>query len=216
MAPIIISAKVTLSATVLAALLGLFAARKTAKLRRGHVKSLLDGLLTLPMVLPPTVTGFLLLVIFGKNGLLGNTLTAIGFPIVFTIRGAVIAAAVVSFPLMYRAARGAFEALDPSLEEAARTMGYGEIRLFWQVTVPCTSHGVISGLVLTFARALGEFGATSLLAGNMPGKTQTIPLAIYSALSANHRDTVYVWVAITAGISLVSIFLLNQLTKKTK
>jgi molybdate transport system permease protein len=214
MSPIIISLKVTVTATALASLAGLFAAKQVVKLKRG--RALADGLLTLPMVLPPTVTGFLLLLIFGRNGLLGNFLFEVGFPVVFTLKGAVIAAAVVSFPLMYRAARGAFEALDPSLVEAARTLGCGEIYIFWKVIVPCCSHGVVSGMVLTFARALGEFGATSMLAGNMPGKTQTMPLAIYSAVQGNHRESVYIWVAITAGISLVSIVLLNLITRKDR
>jgi len=212
--PVLISLEVTMAATVLAGLLGLFAARKVSKMKRG--RAIIDGILTLPMVLPPTVVGFFLLLVFGKNGLFGSFLAAIKFPIVFNIRGAVIAAAVVALPMMYRSARGAFEAIDVSLEEAARTMGYGEIRIFWKVTVPVCSHGVVSGLVLTFARALGEFGATSMLAGNIPGRTQTMSLAIYSAVQGNNREKAYLWVAVIAVISLTSIILLNMLTRKTK
>ncbi|MDR2360677.1 MAG: molybdate ABC transporter permease subunit [Oscillospiraceae bacterium] len=214
MSAILISLRVTLSATVLASLLGLFAARKAAKMRCG--KSLLDGILTLPLVLPPTVLGFFLLLIFGRNGALGRALSTIGVSVVFSVNGAIIAATIVSFPMIYRAARSTFEALDPSLEEAARTLGFGEFRLFWQVTVPCTSKGLVGGVVLTFARALGEFGATSMVAGNIPGRTQTMPLAIYSAVAAGDREEAYVWVAIVAGISLVSIVLLNLLTRKDK
>jgi molybdate transport system permease protein len=205
--PIVISLEVAGAATVLAFFLGLLAAWNTVKLRR--FKSLLDGLFTLPMVLPPTVIGFFLLLIFGKNGLFGNWLSEIGLPVVFSVRGAIIAAAVVAFPMMYRAARGAFESLDRDLIAAARVCGASETRIFWQIVVPTCRPGIASGTVLAFARALGEFGATSMLAGNIPGRTQTMSLAIYSAVQSNERATAYAWVVVITLISFTTLALIN-------
>lgn len=205
--PLYISMRVALWATVLTFFLGLLAAQKVAKMRR--LKGFVDGILTLPMVLPPTVVGFFLLLIFGKNGLLGRLLDQIGATVVFTWYGAVIAAAVVSFPLMYRTARGAFEQLDQNLIYAGRTLGMSETKIFWRVILPNSWPGVVSGIVLAFARALGEFGATSMLAGNIPGRTQTMSLAIYSAVAGNNREKAYLWVAIIMAISFITLFLMN-------
>ncbi len=206
--PLYISLKVAAVATVFTFFLGLFAAWRVAKGRR--FKGFIDGLFTLPMVLPPTVVGFFLLMLFGKNGLLGQTLESLAISVVFTWQGAAIAAAVVSFPLMYRAARGAFEQMDQTLIFAARTLGMPEREIFWRVILPACWPGVAAGTVLSFARALGEFGATAMLAGNIPGKTQTMSLAIYSAVQGNNREKAYLWVVIIMIISFVSLILMNR------
>jgi molybdate transport system permease protein len=141
--------------------------------------------------------------------LIGGWLYDVGLPIVFTIRGAIIAATVVAFPLMYRTARGAFESFDRDLVAAARVSGASETRIFWQIIVPICRPGIASGTVLAFARALGEFGATSMLAGNIPGRTQTMSLAIYSAVQSNERSTAYAWVAVIMAISFTVLVLMN-------
>lgn len=206
--PLFISIKVASVAMAFTFFLGLFAAWRVARGRR--FKGLIDGLFTLPMVLPPTVVGFFLLLLFGKNGLLGQMLEKLALSVVFTWQGAVIAAAVVSFPLMYRAARGAFEQLDQTLVYAARTLGMPERRIFWRVVLPACWPGVAAGAVLSFARALGEFGATAMLAGNIPGRTQTMSLAIYSAVAGNNREKAYLWVAIIMVISIATLMLMNR------
>jgi molybdate transport system permease protein len=205
--PIRISLEVASIATVFTFFLGLLAAWKTVKIR--HLKWLADGLFTLPMVLPPTVIGFFLLLLFAKNGLLGGWLYDIGLPIVFSIRGAIIAATVVAFPMMYRTARGAFESLDRDLIAAARVCGASETRIFWQIIVPTCLPGIASGTVLAFARALGEFGATTMLAGNIKGRTQTMSLAIYFAVQEGDLSAAYTWVAIITLISFASLALIN-------
>ena len=210
LSPLYISLKVALTATSVAFFTGIYAAHKIVGMR--HFKGFIDGILTLPMVLPPTVVGFFLLLIFGRNGLLGKFLAGIGATVVFTWQGAVIAAGVVAFPLMYRTARGAFEQMDQNLIYAGRTLGMGEIRIFWRIILPGSWPGIVSGTILAFARALGEFGATSMLAGNIPGKTQTMSLAIYSAVAGNNREKAYAWVAVIMAISFTTMFLMNLLT----
>ncbi len=210
LSPLYISMKVSLAATVFTFFLGLFAAWKVVKLKR--LQGLLDGIFTLPMVLPPTVVGFFLLLLFGKNGLLGQTLERLALSVVFTWEGAVIASAVVAFPLMYRTARGAFEQMDQTLIYAARTLGIPEYKIFWNIILPSCWPGIAAGTVLAFARALGEFGATAMLAGNIPGKTQTMSLAIYSAVQGNNREKAYLWVAIIMAISLLTLLLMNYWT----
>ena len=210
LSPLYISMKVSLAATVFTFFLGLFAAWKVVKLKR--LQGLLDGIFTLPMVLPPTVVGFFLLLLFGKNGLLGQTLERLALSVVFTWEGAVIASAVVAFPLMYRTARGAFEQMDQTLIYAARTLGIPESKIFWSIILPSCWPGIAAGTVLAFARALGEFGATAMLAGNIPGKTQTMSLAIYSAVQGNNREKAYLWVAIIMAISLLTLLLMNYWT----
>ena len=210
LSPLQISMKVALTATFFTFFIGVYVAHKVANMRR--FKGFVDGIFTLPMVLPPTVAGFFLLLLFGKNGLFGQFLASIGASVVFTWQGAVIAAAVVSFPLMYRTARGAFEQMDQSLIYAARTLGMSETKIFWRIILPNCWPGVVSGTVLSFARALGEFGATSMLAGNIPGKTQTMSLAIYSAVAGNNREKAYAWVVIIMAISFATMFIMNLLT----
>jgi molybdate transport system permease protein len=208
--PFFVSILVAVPATIFTFFVGIAAAYRVARARR--FKGIMDGLFTLPLVLPPTVVGFFLILLFGKNGLAGNLLASIGASVVFTRTGAVIAASVVSFPLMYRASRGAFEQVDIDLINAARTLGMSELVVFTRVVLPNCWPGVASGAILSFTRALGEFGATSMLAGNIPGKTQTMSLAIYSAVSGNNREKAYVWVAIVMCISFITIALMNLFT----
>lgn len=205
--PLWISLKVAVCATVFTFFLGLLAARLVISLRRG--KALIDGIFSLPMVLPPTVVGFFLLIIFGKNSLLGGLLLKMGISVLFTWQGAVIAAVVVSFPIMYRTARGALEQVDVNLIYAARTLGMSEAKIFFRIQLPAAWPGVAAATILAFARAMGEFGATIMLAGNIPGRTQTMSLAIYTAVQSGDRSLAYYWVAIIMGISFFTIFLMN-------
>ena len=174
------------------------------------LKGWIDGLLTLPLVLPPTVVGFFLLLIFGRRSLLGHALERVGITIVFSWPATVIAATVVAFPLMYRTALGAFEQVNPTLLQAARTLGASEWRVFRRVLFPLAAPGVVAGTVLAFARAMGEFGATLMLAGNIPGRTQTMPIAIFSAVEGGDIRLAAVWVALIVAISLGMIRLLNR------
>lgn len=209
--PLLLSLKVAFLATLFTFVLGLLAAQLTVKLHHG--KGILDGLFTLPLVLPPTVVGFFLLVIFGINSFIGRFLDRIGASVIFSWTGAVIASTVVSFPLMYRTARGAFEQMDESLLNAGRTLGMTEQELFFRVTLPNSIPSVMAGTILAFARALGEFGATIMLAGNIPHRTQTVSIAIYSAVQAGDWDTAYRWTGIIICISFVTILLMNWWTK---
>jgi molybdate transport system permease protein len=174
----------------------------------GKFKSLIDGIFLLPMVLPPTVVGLGLLMLFGKQGPIGQLLLLMGTTLVFSWPATVISAVVVTFPLMYMTARGAFEQVETNIEDAARTLGISEWKVFWTVTMPLAWPGIVSGIVLSFARALGEFGATLMLAGNIPGRTATIPVAIYFAVQAGDMNEALVLVAITVAIAFSSLALL--------
>lgn len=206
--PVWISLKTAAVSTVITFFLGCAAARCLSGYQ-GKAKGLLDGLFTLPLVLPPTVVGFGLLLLFGKNGPLGKLLLKLGTTVIFSWWATVIAAAVVAFPLMYQTARGAFEQIEPNIENAARTLGASEWDVFWRVTVPLAWPGIMAGIILSFARALGEFGATLMIAGNIPGRTQTIPLAIYFAVAAGDNAKALAWVAVILVISMFSILALN-------
>jgi molybdate transport system permease protein len=208
LSPLWISLKTSAAATLLTFILGLAAARAMAGWR-SRARGLLDGILTLPLVLPPTVAGFFLLLVFGRASAIGRALEAIGMQIVFSWPATVIAATVVAFPLMYRTALGAFEQVNPNLLGAARTLGAGEWRTFRQVLVPLARPGIMAGTVLAFARALGEFGATLMLAGNIPGRTQTMPVAVFFAAEAGDMRRALLWVALTAAMSLASIAALH-------
>ncbi len=177
---------------------------------RGRWKGLLDSLLTLPMVLPPTVAGFVILLVIGVNGPVGKLLKPLGINLIFTWHAAVIAAAVVAFPLMYKTSRGAFEQIDGNVLDAARTLGGSEWKLFWRVCVPMAWPGIAAATALTFARALGEFGATMMVAGSIPGQTQTIPIAIYFATQGGDMENALVWVAVIFVISLTVMALMNH------
>ena len=208
--PLWISLKVAVCATVFTFFLGLLSARLVLSLRAG--KALIDGIFSLPMVLPPTVVGFFLLIIFGKNSLLGGLLLKMGISVLFTWQGAVIAVVVVSFPIMYRTARGALEQVDVNLIYAGRTLGMSEMAIFWKVVVPTAGPGIISGTILTFARALGEYGATSMLAGNIPKKTATISQRIAMVVQDGDYMTAGVWVIIVMLIAFGVIVLMNLIS----
>ena len=211
--PLFISLKVAIIATIITFVLGLLAARLVVSMKHG--KTLLDCIFSLPLVLPPTVVGFFLLLIFGRNSIIGDFLIKIGCSVVFDIKGAVISSVVVSFPLMYRTVRGAFEQVDASYIYAARTLGMREWAIFRKIIIPLSYPGILAATVLSFARALGEFGATIMLAGNIPGRTQTISVAIYTAVQGGNRELAYKWTMIIMAISFVSIFLMNYFTKIT-
>jgi len=166
-------------------------------------RDLLDTMLTLPMVMPPTVLGYYLLVLIGRNGPLGAWLReTFGINLIFTLTGAVIAATIVSFPLVFKPARAAFEAVDGQLEQAARTDGATPFQAFWNVTLPLAWRGILAGVLLAFARALGEFGATLMVAGSIPGKTQTLSVAVYEAVQAGQDDTANLLVLITSVVCI--------------
>lgn len=179
---------------------------------RGRFKGLIDGVLTLPLVLPPTVVGFLLLVLFGKNGPLGKLLLALGTSVIFSWPATVIAAAVVAFPLMYRTVRSAFEQIDQTIIYAARTLGVSEWKIFWKITIPLSWPGVAAGTILAFARALGDFGATLMISGNIPGKTLTIPAAIFFAAESGAMGKALIWVILIVLISIIVMMLMNYWT----
>ena len=211
--PLLISTKTVLATTVITFFIGIAAARWMARYN-GRGKSLIDGLFLLPLVLPPTVVGFGLLILFGRNGPLGQLLNAIGTTVVFSWPATVIAAVIMTFPLMYMSARAGFEQVDRNVENAARTLGASEWRIFWTVTLPMAWPAVIAATILAFARALGEFGATLILAGNIPGKTATIPVAIYFNIQAGHNDRAMILVLIVLAISFVSLAALAYWKRK--
>lgn len=212
--PIILSLKVAIIAVCIDFVFGMAVARFMA--RRDFVgKNLAESLMILPMVLPPTVLGYGLLIFLGKRGPVGQILLDwFGFQIIFTWWAAVLASAIVSFPLMYQSAKAAFSSVDLSLEKAARTLGTGEIRIFLTITLPLAWPGILAGLVLAFARALGEFGATLMVAGNIPGKTQTVPLAIYSAVESGEEETAKILVLVITVLSFAALFWLNKWSKE--
>ena len=207
--PLFISLKTGIVATFISFFLGIYAARKVVKTTPGK-KAVIDGILTLPMVLPPTVAGFFLLLIFSKRRPFGIFLyETFDIKVVQSWLGCVIAATVIAFPLMYRNARAAFEQLDVNLIYAGRTLGMSDIRIFWKVVIPSAGPGIASGTILTFARALGEYGATSMLAGNIPGKTGTISQKIAMVIQDGDYATAGVWVAIVMFIAFLVIFSMN-------
>ena len=215
--PLYISIKTGIVATFLSFFLGIFAARKVMKARPG-VKAAVDGILTLPMVIPPTAAGFFLLLLFSRRRPLGSFLfETFDLKVVQTWLGCIIAATVIAFPLMYRNARAAFELMDVNLIYAARTLGMGEIEIFWKVAVPSARPGILSGTILTFARAMGEYGATSMLAGNIPGKTGTISQKIAMVIQDGDYLTAGIWVGIVMLIAFVIVFFMNLVSgKRTK
>jgi len=206
--PLFISLATTCAATIATFFLGLYAAKQMFGME-GRFRVWIDGLLTLPLVLPPTVVGFFLLLVFGRHSFIGRALSEIGITIVFSWPATVIAATVVAFPLMYRTALGAFEQVNPKLLDAARTLGASEGRVFRRVLLPIAAPGVLAGTVLAFARALGEFGATLMLAGNIPGRTQTMPMAIFSAVEDGNMPLAFLWVSLIVVLSVGIIRLLH-------
>lgn len=210
--PLYISLKTGVVATFISFFLGIFAARKVVKASPGK-KAILDGILTLPMVLPPTVAGFFLLLLFSKRRPFGIFLyDTFGIKVVQSWLGCIIAATVIAFPLMYRNARAAFEQIDVNLIYAGRTLGMSELKIFWTVVIPSAGPGIASGTILTFARALGEYGATSMLAGNIPGKTGTISQKIAMVIQDGDYMTAGVWVVIVMLIAFAVIVLMNVIS----
>lgn len=212
--PLMISLKTGAVATVISFFLGIFAANRVVH-AGPRVKAVADGILTLPMVLPPTVAGFFLLLLFSRRRPFGMFLfDHFGLSVVQTWGGCILAATVIAFPLMYRNARAAFEQLDMNLIYAGRTLGMPEMRIFWRIVVPNAGPGIISGTILTFARALGEYGATSMLAGNIPGKTSTISQKIAMVIQDGDYVTAGVWVIIIMLIAFGVIVAMNLVAGK--
>lgn len=214
--PLIVTLKTGVAAAFFSFFLGLFAAR--AALYAGpRIRAFMDTIMTLPLVLPPTVAGFILLLIFSLRRPFGSFLyESFGIKAVQTWLGCVLAAIVISFPLMYRSARAAFEQVDPNIIYAARTLGMGENTIFWRVTVPAARPGIVSGGILSFARALGEYGATSMLAGNIPGKTGTISQRIAMVIQDGDFVTAGFWVVVIMLIGFIAVSIMNLVTAGDK
>ena len=194
---------------------GIFAAYYVARLPRA-VKGILDVILTLPMVLPPTVVGYFILLVFGAKRPLGIFLAQYGIKFVMTWYGGVLAAAVVAFPLMYRTARGAFESFGDTLAYSGQTLGLSNTYIFWRIRMPYCRQGILAGTVLAFARALGEYGATSMLIGYTPGRTATISTTVYQLWRTNDEAGAFFWVMVNLGISAVVLLIVNMLERRTK
>ena len=213
--PFWVSLRTSLTAMLFVFVLGLAAARLSLKVSE-RAKDVLDAIFTIPLVLPPTVIGFLLLVMFGNSTAVGRWLIDHGIELVFSWPAAVIAATVVAFPLMYRTVRGAFEAQDPDMLDAARTLGWGEARIFFKLMMPLAWPSIAAGMVLAFARAMGEFGATLFVAGNYAGKTQTMPIAIYFQWMGGNSAAATFWVFVVILISFVVILFINLYARHTQ
>ena len=208
--PILISMKTASLSIFITFFLGLFAAWAVVSLKNVTLKVICDGILTLSLVLPPTVAGFFLLYLFGVKRPIGQFfIEYFCIKIAFSWAATVLAAVTMSFPLMYRSARGAFEQVDQNLVAAARTLGMSEWAIFWKVLFANATPGILSGGVLAFARGLGEFGATAMIAGNIAGKTRTLPMAVYSEVAAGNMDAAYSYVAIIVVIAFISVVLMN-------
>jgi molybdate transport system permease protein len=200
-------------ATIINFFAGIFIARIMSRYP-GKLKNLIEGIFMLPMVLPPTVVGLILLLVFSKNSPIGKLLSMLGTTLVFSWPATVIAAVFVSFPLMYITTQGAFEQIDTNIEDAARTLGLNEWKIFWVITMPLAWPGVAAGTVLAFARSLGEFGATLMFAGNIPGRTETIPVAIYFAVQAGDKVKAAFLITITLIITFISVLVLAYWKRK--
>ena len=208
--PIIISMKTATIAILFTFILGLLAARWILYRKSEATRIFWDGIFTMPLVLPPTVAGFFLLVFFGAYGPVGKLFeNYLGIKIAFSWGATILAAVVMSFPLMYRSARGALEQIDEDLIFAARTLGMSEWSIFFRVMIPNALPGIISGGVLAFARGLGEFGATAMIAGNIPGRTRTLPLAVYSEVAAGNMDAAYQYVLVIVIICFAIVAAMN-------
>lgn len=213
--PLINSLRIAAISCVIVFFTGIFFAYYAARLPR-TVKGILDVILTLPMVLPPTVCGYFLLLIFGTKRPIGILLMQLGIKFVMTWYGGILAAAVVAFPLMYRTARGAFESFDCTLSQSGQTLGLSNTYIFWRIRMPACRQGILAGTVLAFARALGEYGATSVLIGYTPGKTATISTTVYQLWRTNDDAGAFFWVMINLAISTVVLLTVNLLESKQK
>jgi molybdate transport system permease protein len=211
--PLLLTLKVAGFATLLALILGAGAAYVLARYQFAG-RDVVDAVCTLPLVMPPTVLGYYLIVVVGRRGWIGEWLwETFGITLMFTWQGAVFAAAIVAFPLVFKGARAAFESVDGQLEGAARTLGVSELGVFFRVTFPLAWRGVLAGTMLAFARAMGEFGATLMVAGNIPGRTQTLSLAVYDAVQAGHDDTANFLVALTSVVCVAILVGSGKLLK---
>ncbi|QIE27595.1 Molybdenum transport system permease protein ModB (plasmid) [Caballeronia sp. SBC1] len=208
--PLLLSLKVAGWATAIDVVLGVAVAFGLSRWR-SSARELVDSLLTLPLVMPPTVLGYYLLVLLGRRGVIGAWLDKFDIQLVFTWQGAVIASAVVAFPLVLKSARTAFETVDPQFERAARTLGISEAAVFFRVTLPLAARGILAGALLAFARALGEFGATLMIAGNLPGRTQTLSVAVYAAVQAGDDSTANILVIVTSVTCVVILLTAGRL-----
>lgn len=206
--PFIVTLKTSFVATIITFFLGIFLAYKIMRMKK--LKNFFDAIIMLPMILPPTVIGFFLILIFGKKSLIGQFFLQFDINFVFTWKAAIISAVIVSLPLMYRTTRGAFEQLDKNIIYAAQTLGVSERKIFWKIILPNARHGILAGTILSFTRALGEFGATIMFAGNIPGVTQTISTAIYSAVQANDYDLAFKLSGLLATLSIIFILILSK------
>ena len=213
--PLYNSLRIAAISCVLVFFAGIFAAYYVARLPRA-VKGILDVILTLPMVLPPTVVGYFILLVFGAKRPLGIFLAQYGIKFVMTWYGGVLAAAVVAFPLMYRTARGAFESFDDTLAYSGQTLGLSNTYIFWHIRMPYCRQGILAGTVLAFARAMGEYGATSMLIGYTPGRTATISTTVYQLWRTNDEAGAFFWVMVNLGISAVVLLIVNMLERRTK
>lgn len=213
--PLYNSLRIAAISCVLVFFAGIFAAYYVARLPRA-VKGILDVILTLPMVLPPTVVGYFILLVLGAKRPLGIFLAQYGIKFVMTWYGGVLAAAVVAFPLMYRTARGAFESFDDTLAYSGQTLGLSNTYIFWHIRMPYCRQGILAGTVLAFARALGEYGATSMLIGYTPGRTATISTTVYQLWRTNDEAGAFFWVMVNLGISAVVLLIVNMLERRTK
>lgn len=213
--PLLNSLRIAAIACVLVFFAGLFFAYYIAKLPKA-VKGFLDVILTLPMVLPPTVCGYFLLIVFGPKRPLGKFLAQWGIKFAMTWYGGILAAMVVAFPLMYRTARGAFESFDETLAWSGKTLGLSNTYIFWRVRMPACKQGIIAGTVLAFARALGEYGATSMLIGYTPGRTATISTTVYQLWRTNDEAGAFQWVLVNLAISTLVLLCVNLLEQKNK
>ncbi len=211
--PLINSLRIAAISCVLVFFTGVFAAYYVARLPRA-VKGILDVFLTLPMVLPPTVCGYFLLTVFGMKRPLGMFLAQWGIQFAMTWYGGILASAVVAFPLMYRTARGAFESFDTTLAYSGQTLGLSNTYIFWKIRMPACRQGILAGTVLAFARALGEYGATSMLIGYIPGKTATISTTVYQLWRTNDEAGAFFWVLINMAISTVVLLIVNMLERR--
>ncbi len=211
--PLLLSLKISGLAVLVSCVFGILPARLLTR-RHGPLPAVLDVLCTLPLVLPPTVLGYYLILLVGRRGLLGPLLQEAGIQLIFSPQGAVVAAGVVVFPLIYKTARAALESVDHSLEDAARTLGASELKVFALVSLPQASRGILAGMVLAFARGMGEFGATLMVAGNIPGRTQTLALGVYDAFQAGDDARATMLVIVTSLTCMLVLVLAERVTAR--
>lgn len=214
LSPIWISIKTTVCSSAVTFILGILAAWAVMFIKSRRIQAAVDGILTIPLVLPPTVAGFFLLYLFGARRPVGNLIEQIwGIRIAFSWAATVLAAVVVSFPLMYRSAKSGFEQIDQSMIEEAKMMGLGKWGILWKILFPCTFPSILSGMILSTTRGLGEYGATAMLAGNIPGKTRTLSLAVYSEVAGGNMDRAWIYVAVILIIAFAAVWIMNMVSK---